>query len=112
LAILAVSADDKVLRGRSWRHDAIYAEIAAKDLLFHRSMLELYLTVLGATLISTTRIAPSETSQEQIEWITMFLTAMATLLSMAIPWRLTKRYLHKLQDAVKTARANEHTKKP
>jgi len=45
ITVLAITADERSLRGANWRQDVVYFQLIKRDLRRHRNMFYLYLTL-------------------------------------------------------------------
>lgn len=110
IAVMAISADDRALRGRTWRHDVAYLELIKRDLRKHRSLFYLYLTVLSLALIATIELPVDQSAQIFIERALLFLGCFALLVSFRLPVYLTKRHVENLNAIILARRAEEQNK--
>src|SRR5574337_1653524 len=46
IAVIAITADERSLRGHNWRQDVVYLELIRTDVRRHRNLFVLYLLVL------------------------------------------------------------------
>lgn len=107
IAVMAIAADERVLRGRTWRHDVGYLELVKRDLRKHRSLFYLYLSVLTLVLASAFNPPLEDSAQIFIERVLLFLSSMALLLSFRLPIYLTKRHIDSLDAIIKQRREDQ-----
>jgi general stress protein CsbA len=114
VAILALIADERSLRGRTWRHDKIYFQMIKRDLRLHRNMFYLYLVVLSFAFVASLKLTKTgmdpciaEEIERWLELIVLFLGALAMVWSFSLPGRLMRRHIDALNAQIKARQEAE-----
>jgi len=107
ITVLAITADERSLRGSNWRQDVVYFELIKKDLRRHRNMFYLYLIVLLLAFLGSLDVCWTEGWQKSLERALLFLAALAMLLSFRIPGYLMRRHMDALERRIKERREKE-----
>lgn len=107
ITVLAITADERSLRGSNWRQDVVYFELIKKDLRRHRNMFYLYLTVLLLAFIGSLDVCWTSGWQRSLERALLFLAGLAMLLSFRIPGYLMRRHMDALERRIKERRDQE-----
>ncbi len=104
IAVMAIVADERSLRGKNWRQDTYYLGEVKRQLLRHRLMFHLYLAVLVLIFLGSLGISWDPSVRWAVEWAVMFLGVFALLLSFRLPGELTTRQLTQLQQLLDARR--------
>lgn len=115
VAILAIIADERSLRGRTWRHDKVYFELIKRDLRLHRNMFYLYLLVLTLAFAASLKFGKidwltpwaAETIQKWLEYTVLFFGGLAMIWSFSLPGRLMRRHLDALNAQIEERRKSD-----
>lgn len=107
ITVLAITADERSLRGSSWRQDAVYFELIKKDLRRHRNMFYLYLLVLLLAFLGSLDLCWPLAWQQSLERVLLFFAALAMLWSFRIPGYLMRRHMDALERRIKERRDRE-----
>lgn len=113
IAVMAIVANDRALRGRTWKQDVYYLEKIKRDLVGHKFLFYIYLAVLVLAFLAELNLGWPALTQKTVEIILLFLSCLAMLLSFSLPGRLTKQHIEDLEKTIKDRREIElHSKKP
>lgn len=107
IAVMAIVSDDRVLRGPTWRHDTAHLEFVKRDLLRHRMMFSLYLSVLCLAFVGAMSVPQGSELATWLERVLLFLACFAMLWSFRLPSYLARRHLSRLDQLLKERRDNE-----
>lgn len=107
ITVLAITADERSLRGASWRQDVVYFVLIKRDLRRHRNMFYLYLVVLALALVGSMDIHWPPLWQVVLERILLFLASLAMLWSFRLPNYLMRRHVDALNRHIKERRNQE-----
>lgn len=99
-AIIAVVANDRSLKGRTWRHDTFYLEKVRKELGKHQLLFYFYLAALVLAFVSQLKYEWPCHIQVWLERALLFVAALAISMSFALPARLTKRQIEDLEKVI------------
>lgn len=109
IAVFAIVADERALRGKSWKSNVAELELIRRELRSHRRLFSLYLVVLTLAFIVALDFGWPMKLQERIEYVLVFLASMAMIWSFRLPSYLMSRHMDAL-DRVIESRMNEQTK--
>jgi ABC-type Na+ efflux pump permease subunit len=104
VAVIAVQADERMIRGASWRSDFYRLQDVKRRLSRHRDTFQLYLLVLMLVFVLSLRIAMPHWLQNLLERGTLFLAVVAFILSFRIPEHLMRGYIEHLERCVEKER--------
>lgn len=107
ITVLAITADDRSLRGANWRQDVVYFQLIKRDLRRHRNMFYLYLAVLLLAFVGALDVQWLPPYQIALERLLLFLAAFAMLWSFRIPGYLMRRHMDLLDARIKERRIKE-----
>lgn len=106
-AIIAVVANDRALKGRTWRQDTFYLDKVKKELKKHQLLFYMYLITLTLAFICQLKLAWGWDLQIWLERILLFFATLAMSMSFALPVRLTKRQVEDLEKVIKEREQRE-----
>ncbi|TAM34927.1 MAG: hypothetical protein EPN56_12190 [Rhodanobacter sp.] len=107
ITVLAITADERSLRGSNWRQDTVYFELIKKDLRRHRNMFYLYLIVLVFAFVGSLDVLWPAAWQHWVERALLFLAALAMFWSFRIPGYLMRRHMEALERRITERREKE-----
>lgn len=107
ITVLAITADERSLRGANWRQDVVYFQLIKRDLRRHRNMFYLYLAVLLLAFVGALDVHWLPSYQVVLERLLLFLAAFAMLWSFRIPGYLMRRHMDLLDARIKERRTKE-----
>jgi hypothetical protein len=99
-AIMAVVANDRALKGRTWRHDSFYLLEVKKELSKHQLLFYMYLITLALAFFCQLGKETAWPLQEWFERLLMFIAFLSMCMSFALPARLTKRQVQDLEKVI------------
>lgn len=111
-AIIAVVANDRALKGRTWRQDTFYLDKVKKELKKHQLLFYMYLVTLTLAFVCQLKFDWPWDLQTWLERILLFFAALAMSMSFALPVRLTKRQVEDLEKVIKDREQRETGNKP
>lgn len=107
VAVMTIAGDARALRGRNWREDVKHMQSVRNELFRHRALFQIYLSILVlAFLIQIRPICPDWIFLTG-EYILIFLSIVAILLSFRLPHTLTDRHLKFIDDCIRERRSKE-----
>ncbi|WP_139206030.1 hypothetical protein [Luteibacter sp. 329MFSha] len=104
VAVIALTADDRGLRGSSWRAKHYNAKTIRRRLSRHRMLFSLYLSACFLAFADSLKIQLSDEHRSWLNGITLGVAVFAFLLSFSLPHNLSEEYLRRLDQAVRDAR--------
>lgn len=107
IAVMAIVADDRSLRGKTWKQDTYYLKSIRLQLKRHKFMFHLYLVVLVLIFICSMGLHWPSGVQLWAERVMLGLATFALLLSFALPSELTGRQLANLVSQINERRDRE-----
>lgn len=107
ITVLAITADERSLRGANWRQDVVYFELIKRDLRRHRNMFYLYLSVLLLAFMGSLDVTWPSACQVGLERLLLFVAAFALLWSFRLPGYLMRRHMTLLESRIKERRNKE-----
>lgn len=107
ITVIALTADERSLRGVNWRQDVVYFQLIKRDLRRHRNMFYLYLMVLLLAFVGSLDVRWTPMCQTVLERVLLFLAAFAMLWSFRIPGYLMRRHMERLDVCIKERRDKE-----
>lgn len=110
LAVMAVVANDKTLRGDDWKEQTYYLEQISTELLKHQLTFYVYLTTLLFTFAASVSGTWFTCAQKAAEYGLVFFATMGVILSFRLPAELKKRHEIALQNSIKKQREEEANK--
>lgn len=107
VAVMAIVANDRALRGKSWQQNTFYLRRVRRELRLHGMLFYLYLAVLTLSFLVELMLGWSALVQTLAELILLFLACLAMLLSFMLPSHLTKRHIDDLEYIIRKQRERE-----
>jgi hypothetical protein len=104
VAIIALTADDRGLRGSSWRAKHYNVKTIRRRLLRHRMLFSVYLTACFLAFASSLKLPLSVQHWSWLYGATIGVTVLAFLLSFSLPHNLSHEYLRRLDKVVADAK--------
>jgi hypothetical protein len=111
VAVMAIVGDERTLRGKNWRQDTFYLGEVRRQLLRHRVMFYLYLSVLILIFLCSLSNDWPARIQAGIERLVVFASVFALLLSFRLPGELTTRQVDLLQRMIDARRTEQSTER-
>lgn len=106
-AIIALVANDRALKGRTWREDTYYLEQVRRELSKHQFLFYLYLATLAMAFVCQLGSSTDWPFQAWIERLLLFLATLAMMMSFSLPVRLTKRQMEDLEKVISERRQKQ-----
>ena len=88
VAVMAIVADERTLRGKNWRQDTYYLQEASRQLTRHKLMFHMYLIVLVLIFVCSLNLPWAKVWQVWTERVMLFLATFSLLLSFRLPGEL------------------------
>ncbi|KTG26278.1 hypothetical protein AWR38_00485 [Idiomarina sp. WRN-38] len=107
LAVMAVVANDKSLRGRNWREKTYYLQSISDELLRHQMTFYVYLLTLVAVFAASVSGTWCSNAQKLAQYALLFLASIGIALSFRLPAELKKRHETMLKNHVENEREKE-----
>lgn len=107
IAVLAITADERSLRGRNWRQDVGYLELIRGDVRRQRNLFVLYLSVLLLVFVGSMDLPWPAFAQAWLERVLLFLAVCALLVSFRIPNYLMRRHIARLEELIRERQQRE-----
>jgi MFS family permease len=104
VAVIALVADDRGLRGSSWRAKHYNAKIIRRRLLRHRMLFSLYLLACFLAFLASLKLPISEQHWSWLNGSTLCVAVFAFLLSFSLPHNLSAEYLKRVNSAIEEAK--------
>jgi len=104
VAVMALTADDRGLRGSNWRAKHYNAKTIKKRLERHRALLLVYLAACSLAFINSLGIRAGETFERWFNGVTLAVAVFAFLLSFSLPFNLSSEHLRRLERAIVDAK--------
>lgn len=101
IAVIAITTDERSLRGRNWRQDVVYLELIRRDVRRHRNLFVLYLLVLLLVFVGSMDLPWPVLAQTWLERVLLFLAISALLISFQIPAYLMRRHIARLEELIR-----------
>lgn len=112
VAVMAIVANDRALKGRTWRQDTFYLKQVKKELIRHQFLFYLYLWVLALAFLAELELSLPYSMQLWLERIMLFFGCMAMVFSFSLPGQLTRRHISDLEKIIKDKQDQETGKPP
>jgi predicted ABC-type exoprotein transport system permease subunit len=107
VAVMAIVADERTLRGKNWRQDTYYLQEADRQLTRHKLMFHLYLIVLVLIFVISLDLPWPASWQIWTERVMLFLATFSLLLSFRLPGELTSRQISQLRRMIDDRRTRD-----
>ncbi len=107
IAVFAIVADERALRGKSWKSNVADLEMIRRELRSHRRLFSLYLVVLTLAFIVALDFGWPLKLQERIEYVLVFLASMAMIWSFRLPGYLMARHMDALDRVIESRRSEQ-----
>jgi predicted alpha/beta-fold hydrolase len=104
VAVIALAADDRNLRGANWRAKHYNAKTIRRRLMRHRMLFSIYLTACFLAFVDSLKMKLSDDHQAWLNGATLGVTIFAFLLSFSLPHNLSAEYIRRLDVAIKEAK--------
>lgn len=104
VAVIALTADDRGLRGSSWRAKHYNAATIRRRLLRHRMLFSVYLIACFLAFAASLKLPLSEQHWAWLHGATVGVAVLAFLLSFTLPHNLSVEYLRRVDAAVEDAK--------
>lgn len=107
IAVMAIVANERALRGRSWKQNVFYLQRIRSELWRHSMLFYLYLVVLVLSFLAELLPGLSGSFRIGTERVLLFLACLAMLLSFMLPRHLTRRHIDDLEDIIRKQQEKE-----
>ncbi|WKD29549.1 hypothetical protein NDQ72_06290 [Halomonas sp. KG2] len=107
LAVMAVVANDKSLRGRNWREKTYYLQSISDELFRHQITFYVYLLTLVAVFAASVSGTWCSDTQKGAQYALLFFATIGIVLSFRLPAELKKRHETMLKNHVENEREKE-----
>jgi zinc transporter ZupT len=107
LAVMAVVANDKSLRGRNWREKTYYLQSISDELLRHQITFYVYLLTLVAVFAASVSDTWCSDTQKIAQYALLFFATIGIALSFRLPAELKKRHESMLKNHIENEKEKE-----
>lgn len=111
VTVIAMTADERAIRGATWRQDVIYLQLIKRDIARHRNLFYLYLSVVALAFIASLCRKSENEFQCWSERLALFFACYAMIWSFRLPGYITRRQIGALDAAIEN-RMRSETKPP
>ncbi|GEK71590.1 MULTISPECIES: hypothetical protein [Halomonas] len=106
-AVMAIVANDRVLRGRNWRQDTYYLRLIRNELLRHKLTFYIYLMVLVLAFLTTLDSSWPSLAQQVTEHALLFFTTLGIVHSFQLPEVLSRKHVSAMEHQIRRRREKE-----
>lgn len=107
LAVMAVVANDKTVRGKNWREQTYHLQQISIELLRHQITFYIYLITLALAFVNSLSAKWCPIAQSSIEHSLLFFAIIGVALSFRLPAVLKKRHEIALKQMIAKNREKE-----
>lgn len=111
-AVMAIVANDRVLRGRNWRQDTYYLRLIRNELRRHKLTFYIYLMVLVLAFLTTLSSSWPALAQRIVEHALIFFTTLGIVHSFQLPEILSRKHISAMEHQIRRRREQETGEKP
>lgn len=111
-AVMAIVANDRVLRGRNWRQDTYYLRLIRNELRLHQLTFYIYLAVLVLAFMSSLDSSWPCLAQRLVEHGLLFFTTLGIIQSFQLPEVLKRKHISAMEHNIRRRRESETGEKP
>ncbi|BCB62811.1 hypothetical protein HaloA020_35120 [Halomonas sp. A020] len=106
-AVMAIVANDRVLRGRNWRQDTFYLELIRGELALYKLIFYLYLMVLILAFLTSLEAQWPDCVQLWLERVLIFSASLGILSSFHLPEIISRKHIQAMEHQIRTRRDKE-----
>jgi hypothetical protein len=112
VSVIAMTADERSLRGRNWRQDVGYFELIRGDINRHKNLFYLYLVVVSLAFIAS--LGRESCGPVQIWWerAVLFSACLGMIFSFRLPGYITRRQISVLDGIIENRMKLETIPRP
>lgn len=110
-AVMAIVANDRMLRGRNWRQDTFYLELIRGELALYKLIFYLYLVVLILSFLTSLEASWPCSVQLWLERILIFCASMGVLSSFHLPEIISRKHIQAMEHQIRNRRNKETSSK-
>ncbi|MCK2046173.1 hypothetical protein [Chromohalobacter moromii] len=107
VAVMAIVANDRVMRGRNWRQDTFYLRQIKREMLRHKITFYIYLMVLVFAFCASVSGSWPSGAQQAAEHALLFFVSMGLLHSFQLPGVLSRKHITALEEQIRQRRDAE-----
>lgn len=111
-AVMAIVANDRVLRGRNWRQDTYYLQLVNNELLRHKVTFFIYLAVLVLAMLDTLSDTWPYPAQRAVEHLLLFFATLGIVHSFQLPEILKRKHVSAMEHKIRRRREKETGEDP
>ncbi|WIX34955.1 hypothetical protein QO259_10055 [Salinicola sp. JS01] len=106
-AVMAIVANDRVLRGRNWKQDTYYLRLIKNELLKYSVIFHIYLITLVLSFVVSLDDHWPTWSQFWLERGLLFSTTLGVLYSFQLPALISRKHIDAMEHQIRQRRAKE-----
>ncbi|MGJ7462294.1 hypothetical protein ACR80S_14445 [Halomonas sp. MA07-2] len=106
-AVMAIVANDRVLRGRNWRQDTYYLAEVRRELLRHSVTFYIYLAVLVLAFFTSISSTWPVWAQRWTEHSLLFFATLGIFHSFQLPRILSRKHVTAIEKEIRQRRERE-----
>ncbi|WP_342596321.1 hypothetical protein AAGT95_09475 [Salinicola lusitanus] len=106
-AVMAIVANDRILRGRNWRQDTYYLRLIKNELLKYSIIFYIYLVTLVLSFVVSLDSHWPDWSQCWLERALLFTTTLGVLYSFQLPALISRKHVNAMQHQIRQRREKE-----
>ncbi len=103
-AVMAIVANDRVLRGRNWRQDTFYLRQIRRELLRHKITFHIYLVVLVLAFLTSISASWPSLVQQAVEHALLFFATLGIVHSFQLPEVLSRKHVSAMEKQIRDRR--------
>ncbi len=111
-AVMAIVANDRMLRGRNWRQDTYYLRLIRNELLRYKLTFYIYLSVLVLSFLATLSSSWPDLAQRIVEHGLLFFSTLGILHSFQLPEIIGRKHVSALEHKIRRRREQETGETP
>ncbi|WP_237673587.1 hypothetical protein [Vreelandella profundi] len=110
-AVMAIVANDRVLRGRNWRQDTFYLDLIRNELALYKLIFYLYLVVLILSFLTSLEAQWPFPVQIWFERILIFCASLGIFFSFHLPEIISRKHVQAMEHQIRNRRDKETSSK-
>lgn len=107
IAVMAIVANDRALRGRNWRQDTADLVAIRQQLIRHQVLFVFYLCILGLAFVVAIKPQWNPALVRWLDYVLIAMSITALILSFRLPGQLTKQHLAQLEKTIRDRKRHE-----
>lgn len=106
-AVMAIVANDRVLRGRNWRQDTFYLNLIRNELKLYKLIFYLYLIVLVLSFLTSLEANWPDPLQVWFERALIFCSSLGIFFSFHLPEIISRKHIQAMEHQIRYRRDKE-----